>query len=150
MDNKKVFPRERKRHTARHVVSARYAALSPGGGGGREGNLSRLGQGYPIQDWKGGTPVSWMEYPQTWDGVPPPGPGMGYPPSAGWGSPLSGVPPHPPGPWMGIPTPLPAPGKGYPHQLDGVIPIGWMVYPSPPPGPGMGYPPVGWIGYPHL
>ena len=32
--NKKVLLRERKKHTARRVASARYAALSPNGGGG--------------------------------------------------------------------------------------------------------------------
>ena len=32
--NKKVLLRERKRHTARRIASARYSALSPGGGGG--------------------------------------------------------------------------------------------------------------------
>ena len=31
--NKKVLLRERKSHTARRVASARYAALSNGGGG---------------------------------------------------------------------------------------------------------------------
>ena len=32
--NKEVLLRERKRHTARRVASARYAGLSPDGGGG--------------------------------------------------------------------------------------------------------------------
>ena len=32
-ENKKVLLRERKRHNARRVASARYAALSNGGGG---------------------------------------------------------------------------------------------------------------------
>ena len=45
MKNKKVLLRERKRHTARRVASARYADLSPDGG-------------YPIQSWTGGTPSS--------------------------------------------------------------------------------------------
>ena len=43
LHNKKVLLRERKRHTARRVVSARYV--------GRGG-------GYPIQSWWGGTPSS--------------------------------------------------------------------------------------------
>ena len=43
--NKKVLLCERKRHTARCIASARYADLSPDGGG------------YPIQSWTGrGTP----------------------------------------------------------------------------------------------
>ena len=72
--------RDRKRHTARRVASARYAALSP----------DRVRGVYPIQSWMGvgGTPSSpgqggttsspgWG-YPR----VPPPlfSPGMGYPP----------------------------------------------------------------------
>ena len=66
---KKVLLRERKRHTACRVASARYAALSPNGGGGTPG--------FP--------PV------QTWDEVPLPSrPGMGYPPSR----PGMGYPPH--------------------------------------------------------
>ena len=65
---KKVLLREHKRHTARRVVGARYATLSPDKGGGTQ---SRPGQGgvpnpvldggyliqswYPIQSWVGGT-----------------------------------------------------------------------------------------------
>ena len=44
--NKKVLLRERKRHAARRVVSARNAALSPDGEGG-----------YPIKSWMGGIPI---------------------------------------------------------------------------------------------
>ena len=78
--NKKVLLHERRRHTACHVASVCYTALSP----------------HPVPTW-------------TWDGVPPPSPGlgMGYPPSwtwdgvtshldLGWGIPpdrLDGVPP---------------------------------------------------------
>ena len=99
--NKKVLLRERKRHTARHVASTRYAALSnpdlppPPSRPGRGGTPSRLGQegrtpgiphhpdlvrgypGYPlnIQTWSGGYPI------QTWSGgTPCPQTGMGYPP----------------------------------------------------------------------
>ena len=103
---KKVLLRERKRHTARRVASARYAALSPNLGGG----------GYPIQSWTGepcklGYPhLSW---PETWPGwgvYPISGPGWGSTPSQirmGGGAPSS------PG-W----------GRGYPHpdlgpDLDG-------------------------------
>ena len=51
--NKKVLLRERKRHTARRLVIARYAALSP--------DL----RGVPHPDLRRGTPppVSWMGYP---------------------------------------------------------------------------------------
>ena len=51
LSNKKVLLRERKRHTARRVASARYA-----------------GVGYPIQSWWGGTPSSHVGgYPiQSW------------------------------------------------------------------------------------
>ena len=94
--NKKVFLRERKRHIAHHVASARYAALSPDGGGGVTRSRPEHG-GYPIQScvgWGGGVPPSssgWgislstpgMGVPplvQTWEGVPPcPDLGMGYP-----------------------------------------------------------------------
>ena len=48
MLNKKVLLRERKRHTARRVASARYA----GGEGGTPS--SHDGGGYPIQSWWGG------------------------------------------------------------------------------------------------
>ena len=51
--NKKVLLRERKRHTARRVASARYAALCNGGGGV---NPSQVG-GYPVPCLgRGGTP----------------------------------------------------------------------------------------------
>ena len=54
--NKKVLLRERKRHTARHILDGGTPGYLPPPG---------PGMGYP--------PVSWM-------GTPPPGPGMGYPP----------------------------------------------------------------------
>ena len=44
--NQKVLLRERKRHTARHVSSARYAALSNGWGAGGT-PASPGGGGYP-------------------------------------------------------------------------------------------------------
>ena len=49
--NKKLLLRERKRHTARRIASARYAALCNGGGGtpGRGGTPSQVWvRGYPI------------------------------------------------------------------------------------------------------
>ena len=80
--NKKVLLRERKRHAARRVGSACYAALSPD-------------WGYPIQSLTGGLPHVVL----TWDGgtlhpdlgwVPPSKPGNGVPPRPhlGWGNPL--------------------------------------------------------------
>ena len=60
-ENKKVLLGKRKRHTARRVTSARYAALSNGWGG------------YPIQTWDG------VPLPIPGTGYPPPRPGMGYP-----------------------------------------------------------------------
>ena len=85
--HKKVLLRERKRHTARRIASARYADLSPDGGGG-----------YPIQTWDGVPPprldLGWgtpLCKPGT--GPPPPfRPGMRYPPLAGRGT----NPPPPP------------------------------------------------------
>ena len=65
--NKKVL-RERKRHTARRVASARYAALCNGG-------VPRV-EGYPISGLGGGVPhlrcgVPWVPPTiQTWLGVP--------------------------------------------------------------------------------
>ena len=107
--NKKVLLRERKSHTARHVASARYAALSPEGG-----------RGYPIQSWTRGYPIqSWMEGggtpSQVWTGRVPhpvldrgsknPIPGLdggGYPIQS-W---IGGTPEYPPiWTWNGVPPP---------------------------------------------
>ena len=125
---KKVLLRERKRHTARRVASARYADLSPdGGGGGRYRIQSLMGGGgvpHPVLD-KGCTPSSpgWGDTPhlvldagypiQSQWGVPqvywswmeyPPVSRMGVPPcpDLGWGSP-----PPPSNPDMGWGTPPP-------------------------------------------
>ena len=61
-DNKKVLLRERKRHTAHRVASARYATLSPDGGGGvPHPDLWRV---YPSNkpDLEWGTPLQvWMD-----------------------------------------------------------------------------------------
>ena len=90
--NKKVLLRERKRHTARCVASARYGGV----GGGTPSTYSGGRAGYPIQSWwgvphpvmvggtpsshgEGGTPSSHsgggstLGTPtiQTWPGVPP-------------------------------------------------------------------------------
>ena len=83
LTNKKVLLRERKRHTARRVASARYAALSNGWVGG--------GVPHPVM---GGVPLHpdlGQDTPpptQTWHGVPP-RPGTGYDPhqDLGWGTP---------------------------------------------------------------
>ena len=112
---KKVLLRERKRHTARRVASARYAALSNGGGAG----------GYPIQSWwgEGGTPIqSWWGVPKGTTHHPDLARGYpGYPPTIHtW----TGVPPHHPhlaGSWgtpslSRVPLPLSRPGMGYPTQ----------------------------------
>ena len=80
--NKKVLPRERKRHTARRVASAHYAALSNVWWGG----VPQV----PPPPSKPGWGVPWVPPTiQTWDGVPPrpemgyplPRPEMGYPPT---------------------------------------------------------------------
>ena len=82
-NNKKVLLRERKRHTARRISSARYArgggrglVRGPGGVPGVGGGPHpRSGGGYPVPGL-GGTPLSrpGMGYPpgQTWDGIHPP------------------------------------------------------------------------------
>ena len=97
--NKKVLLRERKRHTARRVSSARYAAHGmgtprpsrPGRGGYLGTPCPDLGWGTPLQTWDGVPPPhvqTWDGVPlsiQTWHGVPPlPRPGTGYPPLEVW------------------------------------------------------------------
>ena len=148
--NKKVLLRERKRHTARRVASARYAALSRG-----EGTLPhpRVG-GYPIPGWRGypshvlivgeypipGWGVSWpgldvggtTHHPDLAGGYPPSSrPGCSTPPPSrpGWGTP-----PHHPDlarrvvPWVplssrsGQGTP---PGWGTPPDLGWHTPQTW-------------------------
>ena len=140
LQNKKVLLRELKRHTARRIVSARYAGgggtLSPGRGypiSGLGGTPSQVqgvphprSGGYPVPGWGGpcarsrGYPSRpGMGYPlgQTWDGVTPARPGMGYPPpDLGWG------------------TPLARPGMRYPPWPD----LGWGTTPWP----GWGTPPA--------
>ena len=128
---RKVLLRERKRHTAHHVASARYAALSPGGGGP-----------YPIQSWMGGgTPSQvWMggvTHQVLDEGYPIPDLDWGVPPcygtphlNLGWGTPHLN---------LGWGTPLlagwmkytPVSRMGYPPHLD----LGW------------GAPPTSWMGY---
>ena len=115
--NKKVLLRERKRHTARGVASARMCSIPCPGGDPVPG----LG-GIPSLPGQGGYP---RYHPpiQTWDGVPPPRPdlgwgtppqarpGMGYPPGQTW----DGVTPQPD---LGWGTPFPGPGQTW----DGVPP----------------------------
>ena len=101
--NKKVLLRERKRHTARHVVSARYAALSNGGYSPHHPDLaqgyprypppSRPGWGTPLQEW-GTLPLSRLvwgtpppHHPDLAEGTHPPRHGMGYPLDLGQGTP---------------------------------------------------------------
>ena len=104
--------------TARHVASARYAALSPNGGGGLpnpvlDGGVPHLvlDRGYPSSlGWEVPHPVLDGGYPTwTWDGVPPSWLD-GVPPclDLGWGSsPVS---------WMGYPPAWT--WDGVPHCLD--------------------------------
>ena len=108
--NKKVLLRERKRHTARRVTSARYAALCNGGVPWVGGTPSQVGGtpsqvgGYPISGpggypilGQGGYPISGRGYPISVLGVhwvpPPYRPGWGVPwvtpyPDLRWGTPL--------------------------------------------------------------
>ena len=157
--NKKVLLRERKRHTARRIASARYAALSGGGdtpsqvwGGGVPRSGLDGGGGYPIPGL-GGYPSQGRgrQYSPGFDGGGHPIPGQGYPfpgrgyPSQvhwvlpGWGTPQTwdGVPPTIKT-WLGYPPPL---GWGTPHQPD----LRWGT-----PTPGMGTPSQvwPWTGYP--
>ena len=123
--NKKVLLRERKRHTAHHVASARYAALCNGGRGypisGRGYPIS--GKGYPVQCLgRGGYPIPGVGgYPisglgrgvpqvQTWDGVPP-HLRWGTPPDLRWGLPgnLGTLPTRT---WDGVPPPHLDLGRG--------------------------------------
>ena len=85
--NKKVLLRERKRHTAGRVASARYAALSNGWGVTHpdlgQGTHPDLGWGTPTQTWDRVPPhpdLGWgTPRTQTWDGVPPTQTWDGYP-----------------------------------------------------------------------
>ena len=90
ISNKKVFLRERNRHTACSIASTCYAV--PVGG------TPCLGRGTPT--WEGGNPClgrvpplgmgvtpTWEGLPPTWTwegGIPPPGPGKGYPSAWIW------------------------------------------------------------------
>ena len=140
--NKKVLLRERKRHTARRVVSTPSVVLPgypPGGG---------TWPGYPprgVPDL--GTP------PGVW--VPPQGgvPDLGTPP----GGYLTWVPPRG-GTWLGYP-PRGGTWPGYPPGESGYPPGGYLTWVPPRGGNWLGYPPRGipalgtppggtWIGYP--
>ena len=134
--NKKVLLRERKRHTARHVASARYVGggVTPSSHGGYP-PPSRPGQGTPHHpDLARVTPhhpdLARIPPPSRpgW-GTPHPRPGMGYPSHH---QDLIGVPP----------TIKNWPGYSPNHpDLAGVPPtpdLGWGI---PHPRPGMGYPP---------
>ena len=126
--NKKVLLRERKRHTAHRVASARYADLSWGGvprlrsGGG--GVPIPCPGGYPVPCPRGVTPSQVQRVPNPMSGglphprsrgYPIPGPG-GYPIPGPGGTPshFQGV-PHPRvGGTQGT-TPSSRPGRGPPH-----------------------------------
>ena len=130
---KKVLLRERKRHTARRVASARYAALCNGGGG----THLRSG-GTPSQVWVGGTPSQVRGVPHLrsgWGGVPHPRSRWGVPhfksgfggyPISGWGGTLS----------QDRGYPIPGQGKGgTPSQVwvRGEYPISGLGVPWVPP-----------------
>ena len=150
--------RERKRHTARRVASARYPALSHGGGvphpdlaGGMLDtphvipDLAGGGTWVPhtIQTWPRGTLGTSPPSRPDW-GVPPPSrPGWGTRPlSAGWGAPtipdLAGVPPPPIQTWDGVP---PISWMGYPHPDLGLDTPPTKTCDGVPPRHVMGYPP---------
>ena len=133
--NKKVLLRDRKRHTARHIASAHYSALSNGGGGypiqSWWGTPSSYGGGYPIPGLDRGYPIPGLEggFPsspdkgvsqgtpiQTWVGVPPVHTWNGVPPCRPWwGTPLIQT-------WDEV-TPYPDLGWSTPpHHLDGEPP----------------------------
>ena len=128
VNHKKVFLRERKRHTAHRVVSTPsvvltrgvphprsrsrlggYPILGPGPDRGVHHPRSRwsLARGYPIPGW--GTPI------QTWPGYPPSRPGQ-----TTQGTPhldLAGLPPpldlaRAPPVWTWLGYPLSGPGQG--------------------------------------
>ena len=129
---KKVLLRERKRHTARRVASARYADLS---GGGTPSQVR--GGGTPTHVWEGRVlrPMSEGGTPsQVWGGIP----------SQVWGGVL-----HPRS--RGVPHsrsrggyPIPGQGERVPHP--DLVKRGTPGTPPPCSGPGMGYPParLGW------
>ena len=124
--NKKVLLRERKRHTARRVASARYADLSPDNGP----ILLTRGLPHPVLDRRYSHPVS-MGVP--W-GTPHPDLRWGTPQSAGWGTPHPGLRWGPPvQTWDGV-SPCPDLGWGTPYppcQPDEVPPsAGWGTTPS--------------------
>ena len=120
--NKKVLLRERKRHTARRVSSARYA------GGGYP--IPGLG-GTPSQVWGGGYPI-----PGLVEGHPVPGLGITLSQVRGAPHPRSGGYPIP---GLGA-VPLSQVWPGGTQTWDGVPPLTWDGVP-PPARPGMGYPP---------
>ena len=164
--DKKVLPRERKRHTDHYIASARYAALSSDGwGGGGTPSSPALG-GYPIPGLGRRCPIpgTWgVLHPrseegappsiQTWNGVPPSRPGQSMVPHSrlvwmdggtpcsdlGLGTPTwtwDGV----PSTWDGVPPPVT--WMGYLHQLDGYPnpDLGWGTAQDgvPPESPGWG------------
>ena len=160
---KKVLLRERKRHTARRVSSARYA-----GGGGTPSSHWGVphplvvgvphpvmvgGVPYPvmvggvpptIHTWPGGYPRYPSHHPDLGWGTPPPSrPRMGYPPPTI--QPWDGVPPqhHPDLGWGTPPTIHPWDGVPPPtiHPWDGVPPTiqTWDGVTPPPHHPDLGW-----------
>ena len=131
-DNKKVLLRERKRHTARRVVSTPSVVLPgypPGGGGTRTSVPPPPGGYLDLGTPPGGVPGPWY---------PPPGGTRTSVPPLGGGTQTS-VPPPPRG---GTQTLVPPPGGG---TQTSVPPLGGGTrtsVPPPPRGvPGPRYPP---------
>ena len=112
--NRKVFPRERKRHTARRVASARYAVLYSGWVGVPH---PRVGEGgYPGQVlMAGGTPSQGWGYPIQILMVRGTHPRSGGTPSKNGGVPLSDF------DGWGVSHPIggstPSKSRGYPCQI---------------------------------
>ena len=130
-DNKKVLLRERKRHTARRVLSTPSVVLP----------------GYP-PSWPGGVPYQGGPYLGTpWQGTPVAGPGLGGP-DQGTPPPQQGTPQ--PDLAGGVPDQGTSPGRVPPTPLAGYPPGPYLGNPPgkvPPPSrvpPWVGYPPVGY------
>ena len=132
LNHKKVLLRERKRHTARHIESARYARGVPhpvmvvgypsSHGGGVPHPLMRISPtiqtwpgGYPIQSWWG-----WVPHPVMMGVGTPSSHGKGVPqvpsrhPDLGWGTSHHQT-------WDGVPPTI-RPGMGYPHCINITFP----------------------------
>ena len=115
ISNKKVLLCERKRHTARRVVSTPYVVLTG------YPPCPDLVRGYPAGGCPGGGYPTWVT---PWQGTPSwlgGGTQVGYPQQ---GTPLTGYPSRVP-PWQGTPAGYPLAGyppAGYPPSWPGRVP----------------------------